>query len=235
MKKFLARILSIGVLCISASAHAVLIDFEMQNGMNLTEGDIITGQTLSGATFNLIGQGNTGGYPGVPRELMIFNSNCGLSMTCTGGDHDLATDISPPETMTDPIFANNILIISEDNNTGNPDDSAFGGSIIVTFATDVTSVTGVTVDVGDSGSTGNKFEAYLDNVLIDTILLSTNLGDNNVQTASLSGLFDEVRLVLTGSGALASLDFTPVPLPAALPLFVAGLLGLFGMHRKAAA
>ncbi len=59
-----------------------------------------------------------------------------------------------------------------------------------------------------------------------------NLGDNNTQTASFTGLFDEFRLNLAGSGGLVSVDFTPVPLPAALPLFMAGLLGLFGMRRR---
>ena len=133
----------------------------------------------------------------------------------------------------EPISAGNILIISEDNDSMDPDDSARGGSIVVKFDTDVTSITGVTIDVGDSDVGPNSFVAFLDGAPVETMLLAQGLGENNVQTRTFTGLFDEIRLNLKGSGALASLEFTPVPLPAALPLFLAGLIALFGMRRKA--
>ena len=90
MLKGLVKLLSIGVLFFSASAHAVLIDFEDETMIGdglLNPGDIITGTNLFGATFSVINQGQTGM---ADRELMLFNSNCGGMLTsCTGGDPDL--------------------------------------------------------------------------------------------------------------------------------------------------
>lgn len=224
MNKILIIILSISTWLLSANVHAAFIDFEDRNMVGdglLNEGDIVTGLNLFGATFTVIGQGNTGGNP---RDLMIFDSNCS-GAGCSGGDPDLST--------TSTINANNILIISEDNDSADPDDSAAGGTIVIKFDTDVTSITGTTVDIGDSDNGPNFFQAFLDGAPVETMNLALMQGDNNIQSRTFTGLFDEIRLSLAGSGALASLEFTPVPLPAALPLFMAGLLGLFGMRRRA--
>lgn len=224
MKRMTIAIFSFAILLFAANAHAVLIDFE-----GLSAGEFVTGDTISGATFTVADQGTTSGDA---RELMIFQSNCGGALpACTGGDPDLSTTEVPMGVA--PISAGNVLIISQDNDQGDPNDSAAGGVIITKFDTDVTFIEAVTIDVGDSGSTGNEFKVFLDGVEQDNIMLMTNQGDNNVQTVSFMGLFDEIQLNLTGSGALASIEFTPVPIPAALPLFMAGLLGLFGLRKKA--
>lgn len=220
MKKSITVFLTLGMLLLSASAHAVLIDFEA----GLSAGDIVTGSTISGATFTVSNQGTTGG---LPRELMIFNSNCTQGVNCSGGDDDLST--------LDTINAGNILIISTNNNSANPNDSASGGLISIAFDTDVTSITGVTVDIGDSDSGPNFFEAFLNGSSVEVMMLDQMQGNNNIQSRTFTGLFDEIRLSLAGSGALASIEFTPVPLPAALPLFIAGLLGLLGMRKRTAA
>lgn len=225
MKKITTALILFAALLFTASVHAVLIDFE-----GLSAGDVVTGSTIDGATFTVTDQGTTSGNP---RELMIFQSNCfeiGMPQ-CTGGDSDLST-IDVPGTVT-PITAGNVLIISQDNDDTDPNDSAAGGVIITTFDTDVTAVEIVTIDVGDSDTGPNTFEAYYQGMLQDSVNLMLNLGENNIQTASLTGLFDEIRLDLAGSGALASIEFTPVPIPAALPLFMAGLVGLFGLRKKA--
>lgn len=218
MKKSLFTLISITALLISANAQAsVVIDFEGN-----APGEVITNTIISGATFSVIDQGTTGGDP---RDLMIFNSNCSGN-GCSGGDSDLST--------VDTIDANNILIISTDNDSDDPNDSASGGIIIAKFDDfDISSVKATTIDVGDSDVGPNKFEVYLDGMLIDTFVFALGQGDNNVQMSdTFNGVFDEVRLVLKGSGALASLEFTPVPIPAALPLFMAGLLGLAGLGKK---
>lgn len=219
MKKTITTLLSMAALVASTTASAVLIDFE-SDGMNaLNPGDIITDQTLFGATFSVENQGMTGGNP---RELILFNADCIQNVTCTGGDNDLSL---PGE--------GNILIISQDNDLADPNDSAAGGTIVVDFATQVSAIESITVDVGDSDVGPNFFQVFLNNVLVDQINLALGGGQNNVQTANFAGgPFDELRLVLAGSGGLVSVDFTPVPLPAALPLFMAGLLGLFGMRRR---
>ena len=113
------------------STHAALIDFE--GGM---PGDIITNTMIDGATFSVTNQGNTGDDA---RELILFNSDCTQNVDCTGGDNDLAL-----------TGAGNILIISQDNNFNNPNDSFAGGDIAVDFGVNITQVSVVTVDVGDS-------------------------------------------------------------------------------------
>ncbi len=223
MKHNLASILIFIALLVSTQAHSAMIDFEDQNMIGdgiLNEGDFITGLNLFGATFTIIDQGNTGG---VPRELMIFDSNCS-GASCSGGDADLST--------TGSIDAGNILIISEDNDQSDPDDYARGGTFVMTFDNDITSFTGVTVDVGDSDNGPNFFEAFLDGSPVETMSLALMNGDNNIQSRTFTGLFDEIRLTIAGSGALASIEFTAVPVPAALPLFITGLVALFGLRRK---
>lgn len=209
MRHAIPGILSIAILLLSASAHAAFIDFE-----GFAAGDNITGQNISGATFTVTN--NTGTDISSNNPLMIFDS-----ANPTGGDSDLAT----------PSFGN-ILIISEDGDANDPDDNAGGGVIIATFDTAVTSITGVTVDVGDSNNKTNSFEVFLNGASVELMLLANGLGDNNIQTKTFTGLFDEIRLSLGGSGALASLEFTTVPVPAALPLLLAGLLSMFGLFRK---
>lgn len=222
MNKSITTLLAVATLAASATASAAFIDFEDQNMIGdglLNEGEIITGQTLFGATFSVTNQGTTGGNP---RELMLFDANCVGG--CSGEDPDLQAD-----------GLGNILIISEDNNAMDPDDSAAGGSINIAFNTAVTGFSAQTIDVGDSDNGPNFFQRYLNGSPIGMmILLIQNQGDNNIQDVSFSSseLFDEVRLSLAGSGGLVSVGFTPVPLPAALPLFIAGLLGLFAMRRK---
>ena len=154
---------------------------------------------------------------------MLFDANCAGG--CSGGDNDLQTP-----------GAGNILIISQDNNSMNPNDSRFGGTIVVEFEAAISEIAAMTVDVGDSDNGPNFFEVFFNNVLVDTINLILGQGDNNLQNVMFSGgPFNELRLTLAGSGGLVKLDFTPVPLPPALPLFMAGLLALFGMRRKSIA
>ncbi|MFK7795644.1 MAG: VPLPA-CTERM sorting domain-containing protein [Gammaproteobacteria bacterium] len=216
MNKIISKLISMSALVASVSANATLIDFEA--GM---PGDIVTNTTIDGATFSVSNQGNTDGNA---RELILFNADCTQYVDCTGGDNDLSLP-----------GAGNILIISQNNNFNNPNDSFAGGDIAVDFGTNITQVSVVTVDVGDSRglNDGDNFlAAFFQGNEVARFDIIGGQGDNNEQTAFLSGLFDNVVLHLEGSGGLVSIDFAPVPLPAALPLFMAGLLGLFGMRRK---
>ncbi len=87
---------------------------------------------------------------------MLFDADC--SGGCSGQDPDLMLP-----------GAGNVLIISEDNDHMDPDDSGFGGTINVSFATDVTDITGITVDVGDSDNGPNTIEVLLDGMVVDTL------------------------------------------------------------------
>ena len=208
----------------SANSHAAIIDFEDQfvigDGL-LLEGQVVTGITLFGATFNVFGQGNTGGNP---RDLMLFDADCVGG--CTGGDNDLFLQ-----------GAGNILIISEDNDSNDPDDSQFGGTISVDFNPAVMDIMALTVDVGDNNNqnNGDSFvKAFFNGNELSTFDFLAGQGNNNLQTADFSGLgsIDRLEIHLESSGGIVNLEFTPVPIPAALPMFLAGLMSLFSLRKK---
>ena len=217
------------LLIISANSHAALIDFEDQSIIGdglLNEGDIITGMTLFGATFSVANQGTVTSGPnaGQDRQLMLFDADC--NPTCTGNDPDLEIP-----------GAGNILIISEDNDSTDPDDSVAGGKIIIDFDPAVTDLMGVTVDVGDNSnqSDGDSFaQAFFMGALIGSFDFLAGQGDNNIQTADFSGLgsIDKLEINLASSGGIVNLEFTPVPIPAALPMMFAGIAGLFAVARR---
>lgn len=234
--------ISISLLSLSAQA-IVVVDFEDDgNGNTLNPGDVITGATINGATFSVFNQGNAGNRnnganpdAGIPdagidlpadfpsglnsgnRELMLFNASCGdFGPPCTGNDPDLAID-----------GAGNVLIISEDNNSNDPDDSRFGGAILVDFAPPVVELDSLVVDVGDNNGqgAGDSFAAaYYQGTFVARFDFLDGLGNNNLQTAEFGGqLIDLLIISLDSSGGVVSLEFTPVPVPAAAWLFAAAL------------
>ncbi len=240
-----------------SSANATTIDFETDGVNALTSGTDITGMTLFGATFYVFNQGNAGnsknganpgaGIPVVPaglpsnllstltsgdRKLMLFNANCSDTIAalpnCTGQDPDLSI---PDE--NNPSLGNNILIISEDNNSSDPDDSRFGGNIIIDFDPAVSNLDSLVLDIEESGSYIN---AYNDGVFLDQILLSTaNGGMQTVDFTNLTSEVDRLIVNIEGSGAIVELNFTPVPLPATAWLLGSALLGLFATTKRKAA
>lgn len=61
-------------------------------------------------------------------------------------------------------------------------------------------------------------------------------GEDNEVTSLFfdGGIFDSLNITLVGSGGVTAVHFTPVPVPAALPLFLSGL-GLLALGRRKAA
>ncbi len=210
------KFLSIAALYIVAmvSAHAATIDFE-----NFSPGDIVTGEIVSGVILNVEPNGTTNG---MVRELMIFDGTCnnGTANDCTGGDKDLFF----------PEFGN-ILIISEDNDSNDPDDNAIGGNIIFSFVQDAMNISLDVLDVENGGPMDNWVSAYLDGVLVDRIFVDS--ADNEAVSAMFAAdlIADQIIVHLHGSGAVDNLNFSAIPIPAALPMFLAGLLGIFGFRK----
>lgn len=202
-------------MALSSASQAITIDFD-----TFSEGTIMTGQTISGATFSVANQGTTGGNP---RELMIFDADCGggPASNCSGGDTDL---YFPGE--------GSVLIISEDNDSNDPDDSAAGGDIFVDFNPNVFNVVSVVLDVEDVSSTSNYVSAFLDGNLLQTIIVSTP--NNGLVTANFGAIeLDQLQIHFAGSGAIQEISFTAVPLPGAFALLLSGL-GLMGVLRRRA-
>lgn len=120
---------------------------------------------------------------------MLFDTN-----NITGGDFDLsATDLG------------NVLIISEDGDSIDPDDSAAGGAISFEFE-QLAQVTRVgLLDIEERGSTITFFDD--DSSLIKTEEIE-NLGDNSFQelTLDVEGVA-RMDINLAGSGAVTELEF----------------------------
>ncbi len=239
LKSYSTTSLILGLLFVT-NIQAATINFEDQftqgDGL-LNPGDIITGMTLFGATFNVVNQGNAGNRnnganPGFnlpiggasgSRELMLFNANCGISAypNCSGQDPDLSLP-----------GAGNILIISEDNNSNDPDDSRFGGDIIIDFTEGATYVESIFLDVEDGRFGDNFVNAYYEgNLLASIIISSQNGGIANASFAGL-GLIDQLIVNFQGSGAIVEFNYSPVPIPAAIWLFASCLLGLAFQSRS---
>jgi hypothetical protein len=158
-------------------------------------------------------------------EALIFDTENGAD-----GDADLQSGFRR-DGGSDFSFAGGVLAISEnDLSAGDlPDDNANGGSITFNFLQavnftgfsiyDDASIT-VTADNGASFSAGVHADAAFNDFLI---------GDErffNVSSLTFDFGYD--------SGAIDNLEISAVPLPAGLPLLLAGLgaLGIAGRRRR---
>ncbi len=121
--------------------------------------------------------------------VMIFDSS-----NVTGADFDLAaTDLD------------NVLIISEDGDSNDPDDHAAGGTISLEFD-ELVEVDNIgLLDIDESGGSITFYDN--DSHLIETVEID-DLGDNSFQEINLD-VADVARLEinLAGSGAVTSIDY----------------------------
>ncbi len=124
--------------------------------------------------------------------LMLFDSD-----NITGQDFDLAaTDLG------------NILIISEDGDSSNPDDNAAGGTIGIEFdeLTQVNSLSFLDIDESDSAI---AFYGEDDSIL--EIAEIPSLGDNSFQELDVDVFgVSRIEIEFVGSGALTELDFATI-------------------------
>ena len=183
------------------------IDFDTDGaGAGLSKGTVIDNQWAAfGVTVST----------GDPSHLpMIFDS----SMP-TGGDPDLGT---PNETFGGPGIGSggeagqpgenstalgNVLIISEDNDSNDPDDNAGGGTITFDFAypVRVDKVGILDIDEG-AGGTVTAFDGA--GSTIGSAAMANNLGNNSAQTVLLgvSGV-RRLEVFFPGSGAVSEVIF----------------------------
>lgn len=185
------------------------IDFE-----SLSEGDIVS--SVSGA-------GGLGpiGVNGIEPTLagnsaMIFDSDCDGG--CTGGDPDLG---SPNETFGGPGIGadgesgqpnqndrtlSNVLIVSEDQDSSDPDDGDREGAELAFDFTAIGPVTVSSMDMLDvegeeDGGTIVLLDAAMAELAVFNIPTTGNNGLANVGLGPTSGV-SHMRVILNGSGAI---------------------------------
>ncbi|MEL7107202.1 MAG: VPLPA-CTERM sorting domain-containing protein [Pseudomonadota bacterium] len=213
-----------------ASFAATVVNFDDGSEGNLNGTEVFSG------LVEVDGNGKT---------LGLYNSNCNgngstqFGVSCTGGDPDLASGTAFG---TDPQGL--VLIIEENPGDSTPDDDRRGGTISFSFAQAVV-MNAITLLDLDRDFTNIMLTFFFEgggvlstglNGADAVTLLGSETGDNSLRRYDFSGLapitgFD---FKTTDSGAIASLEVTPVPLPAAGWLLIGGLGGLVAMKRRKA-
>ena len=162
-----------------ATVTTTVIDFETDGfGNLLAAGDIIDTEYQNlGLTISATQYG-----------AMIFDS-----ANPTGGDSDLSIP-----------GLDNILIISEDGNSSEPDDNAHGGTITFTLDNPVNIRSIDLVDIEETG--GTVVTTDINGEVTSTPI--NNPGDNSFQTLMINDSnVTEVEVNLAGSGAISGLEF----------------------------
>ncbi len=185
---------------------ATLNAFETDaNGTALAAGTIVDGPAGPWVSAGVQITGN-------PGPAMIFDSS-----NPTGGDTDLGTPHTdfggpgvgaggaagtPGENM---IGRNNVLIISEDGNTTNPDDNAGGGTLTFTFGSPVRVDHVGLLDMEEPGSSLRAYDA--NGTLLADVPVPV-LGDNSFQLVPVNKLnVSKLEVVFAASGAVTSVVY----------------------------
>lgn len=194
-------ITALGATAAEAATFSAVADFESGLSSGDTVSTLSSGNGISGTNLGTISVfGSTPGVSG--NAAMIFDATCGGSASsCTGGDSDL---FSPAN--------GNVLIVSEDGDSSDPDDSAsaaatlslgfgaWGDSGLVTVNSlelfDIDTA-GASIDLYDAG------DALLASVPVPVI----GNGDSEIVVVNQTGVRRMV-VRLAGSGAIDRLDIT---------------------------
>ena len=138
-------------------------------------------------------------------------ANLGVTISATGGSNQamIFDSANPTGGDTDLATANegNILIISEDGDSSDPDDNAGGGTITFDFnnGVDINSIN--FVDIEETG--GQVFTTDADGNVTTTAIPAP--GNGSIQTLNINDSdVVKVEVQLAGSGAISGLDFDKI-------------------------
>ncbi len=194
-------VVSLGATRAEAAPFSAVADFESGLSPGDTVSTLSTGNGISGANLGTISvYGSTPTVSG--NAAMIFDSRCGGSAaTCTGEDTDLFS----------PSYGN-ILIVSEDGDSSNPDDSASAQSRL-TFGFGSWGDDGLVtvnsldlIDIETSEATIDLYDAA-DALVASIVVPPTGNGGTETLAINQSGVRRMV-VNLRGSGGIDGLDIT---------------------------
>jgi len=215
-------------LAIAQSSAALVIDFN-----DLTAGTIVDDEYSA---------------QGVLISALNFDNDLNLAVVFdtdnpTGGDSDLGSPF-----MNDTLGAlspGNVLILQENDNCDDftcttPDDegSRPAGQFIIEFdqAVSLNSIDFFDVEVLETDPLESTRIALFDSNgdMIDLDFFTPDTGGDNRWERAFFGVdgVSRIEINLGGSGAISNIDVTVVPVPAALPLFLAALGGLGFMRKR---
>jgi hypothetical protein len=192
----------------AGAAQAITLTFDERN---FAGGDIVTSFSKGGISGTVTATGGSG-------QAMIFDSR-----VLSGEDADLVAPFYKrfdangiPNTIRGVSHPKNLLIISEDGDQSDPDDNADGGTITFVFDQLVDFASFRVFDDVDNFVVRSDKWAKVNTGFIGVKSLTFDFG--------------------SASGAIDNLKLTPsiVPVPAALPLLLAGVgaLGFAGRRKR---
>jgi hypothetical protein len=220
------NLVAAGILALSTgAASAATIDFGTNFGAATTNGQQITTFDFGGGLTGSLSVFNAG--LGGAGEARIFDTNVSDS-----ADPDLEGDFTNAQDSTDVRNFGSALIIQERVNKASaiPDDERAGGSITFTFdkAIDLLSLDYLDGEEGASVFANmSQIGGFGSGISGDNLFVTLGFG------ADAMGI-TQFRVDFLGSGAIGAFDvqLSAVPIPASLPLLLAGLGGLGYMGRR---
>ncbi|MDH3647818.1 MAG: thrombospondin type 3 repeat:Cna B-type [Gammaproteobacteria bacterium] len=215
------------VVSLSAAANASVLDFEGFSAGTIMDTEY-SGLGVSISAMN---------FGGGPDLAVVFDSN-----NPTGGDTDLGAPFSNPTLGS--ASPGNLLILQEHNDCDaftcvTPDDEASrpAGQFIIAFDQGILLQSIDFFDVeSDEASLSNAIELYDDENNLITMAFVPDTGGDNMwdrETFNIAGV-KTIVINMGGSGAIDNIAFdtTVVPIPPALPLFVAALASMGFTRRR---
>lgn len=234
MKTFLAA--TAFALTLGGAAQAVTIGFEGLNAGD-DQGVPVLSFSESGFSFDLSFRPSGGAATNL--GAAIFDTTCATYGTreCDAdpdlelsdarqGESDVSGNVLILQDDTRDFASDGSIVIDDDAQSGGIIFTVTGGAPFQITGFSVLDDVTITLLEGDGGPTRDRF-----------IGQAGTPADNG--TAQVSGLVspifnigDTFAFRYSGSGALDSIVLAPVPLPAGLPLLMAGLGGLALMRRR---
>lgn len=232
----------LALLASAVAADAALIDFN-----SLNHGEVLTTQFLGSHGLTFSATNNTASRPD---KVMIFDTmengtlDPDLQHPWAGGNLDVT---GGPDVVLDMVFCipeNDFDGDDDDDFIDNPDDERSGGTIFLNWDHDLVDISFAQVDM-DEATANQRVQLYDDGGLVldksfselfggvPGVVFADHYANQLPLLSSVAtfGKFDEMRLILTGSGAFDNI-YTEVPEPATMGLLAIGGLAVLKRRRK---